>query len=110
MAEVVGADTDALNPKNHQRFIDQVDAINNYTKGFPQLTEIVPVQRTKNDKTIADLVGKVSELISGVHTFEKEMIFKGGWKVTEQRWREELVEEFALDSGNEANGAFDNKQ
>jgi hypothetical protein len=109
VAKVVGADTDALNPKNHQRFLDQVDQINNFTKGFPQRTEIVPVQRTDNDKTIVQLIDKVYNLVTSVHTFESELIFKDGWKVTEQRSREQLIEDFALDQGNQTNVAF-NKQ
>jgi hypothetical protein len=107
MANVVGADTDALNPKNHQRFLDEVEDIHNFTKGFPSRVEIVPVERTDNDETISSLIDKVYDLVTNVHVFESELIFKNGWKVTEQRSREQLIEDFALDQGNQANDSFD---
>jgi hypothetical protein len=106
MADHVGADTDALDPKKHQTFLDYVESIHDFTQGFPTSSQVVPIQRTDNDKAVYKMVDHVYDWVEKVHVFESELIFEGGWKVQAQKYQEQITEENAQDKGNKANEAM----
>ena len=63
--------------------------------------------RTDTDRNILLLLGKTDDLVDNLHTFMSDTVFTNGWKVVEQRLREQVLEDFALDTSTQLNESFD---